>query len=508
MGIDLSNYARSYGGRAPDFSGIAASLNRVAQAHGEGRAMNISSAWNKIQGRLSNRLSNAAYTDVGQYGTLFSTPIMNAGEALKFATNEAKNKLTKREFTEMEAQGYFNPMQFKQMYDGMIATYTPTIEKRLEQYQADTGKSAREMQRFVNDNPFLKDYLQSYAAEGSPMQSASQTYIPKGVLGGGVESFFDSPVPYVVAAGPAMQAGSEGLRAAARQLGYKGSFATGGAFGPKGRGMAQFGRNIAASANPFALGDKFRRQFLFGKGGKISLTDKGHKALAGHLNKLPSNVFKSWKGGERVDLRSSKQINRLKKNIRNSQKAITSAEKLLSKSKMTASAHSDNFTRAFNKFKNLHRNPSGVTKEMFKNTSKGKELFNAAKKAGEGASKSSKVLSTAKSTLKSNNMKLAKPTIKAATNSLARYARRYGVGKLTSLLMKKVGKRQAVMMAGRLLAGGALATVSGGLATGVSLGMNAWTLYELGKIASDALSETGEKGFEWRRPDKMILGGR
>ena len=105
-------------------------------------------------------------------------------------------------------------------------------------------------------------------------------------------------------------------------------------------------------------------------------------------------------------------------------------------------------------------------------------------------------------------MKLAKPTIKAATNSLARYARRYGVGKLTSLLMKKVGKRQAVMMAGRLLAGGALATVSGGLATGVSLGMNAWTLYELGKIASDALSETGEKGFEWRRPDKMILGGR
>ena len=60
------------------------------------------------------------------------------------------------------------------------------------------------------------------------------------------------------------------------------------------------------------------------------------------------------------------------------------------------------------------------------------------------------------------------------------------------------------MMGARMLAGGALTSFTGGLGTGLGLAMNAYTLYQLGMIAKNALEETG--GL--RRPDKMVFGGK
>ena len=84
--------------------------------------------------------------------------------------------------------------------------------------------------------------------------------------------------------------------------------------------------------------------------------------------------------------------------------------------------------------------------------------------------------------------------------AIKKYIRRHGTGSLIKLIAKKVGYKKAALYAAKLAAGSALSV--SGLGTAVGIGMNIWTITDIGKVVINAMKETG--GIQ--RPDKMLFG--
>ena len=61
-----------------------------------------------------------------------------------------------------------------------------------------------------------------------------------------------------------------------------------------------------------------------------------------------------------------------------------------------------------------------------------------------------------------------------------------------------------------MLAGGVATGASGGALTALGVGMNAYTIYQLGLIAKNALKETGldKKPSRALSPTKVLFGGK
>ena len=488
MAIDFGNYAGSYAGRGVDLRGIGEKLSRIVDAQGEARKANIQANWNKHMEAQLGTFEDLAYKDLDQLlmpGGLFSKPFMTAGRAFLNArthflggTDAEGNRiastagLTKKEQREMQTSPFLNPIAYKQQYDQMFASYLPQIIKKIEQYQEDRGLSAREMQLFVNNNPHLKNFLATYAPEGSPLQMAAQSYAPQGFIGGAVAGAMGSGLPELVGGTAAIRAAGAGL---ARYRGESDILRT---------ALSKFEKDI----NPLKVqsGKAARSEWI--------KSAKGQKALADTLKKM--------KG--KPDFTSKKSRKADKKRIKTAQDALKKAQENLKKTKPGVKSASKKYNQAFNKFKSLHRNPSEVTKAKFNNTELGKSLIEKAKKAGAKVNTATKSVGTATKNLTAANNKAVAKGAKSSIKYLTRYAQIHGRGQLVKLLATKLPARTAAMMGARMLAGGALTSFTGGLGTGLGLAMNAYTIYQLGLIAKNALEETG--GL--RRPDKMVFGGR
>ena len=488
MAIDFGNYAGSYAGRGVDLRGIGEKLSRIVDAQGEARKANIQANWNKHMEAQLGTFEDLAYKDLDQLlmpGGLFSKPFMTAGRAFLNArthflggTDAEGNRiastagLTKKEQREMQTSPFLNPIAYKQQYDQMFASYLPQIIKKIEQYQEDRGLSAREMQLFVNNNPHLKNFLATYAPEGSPLQMAAQSYAPQGFIGGAVAGAMGSGLPELVGGTAAIRAAGAGL---ARYRGESDILRT---------ALSKFEKDI----NPLKVqsGKAARSEWI--------KSAKGQKALADTLKKM--------KG--KPDFTSKKSRKADKKRKKTAQDALKKAQENLKKTKPGVKSASKKYNQAFNKFKSLHRNPSEVTKAKFNNTELGKSLIEKAKKAGAKVNTATKSVGTATKNLTAANNKAVAKGAKSSIKYLTRYAQIHGRGQLVKLLATKLPARTAAMMGARMLAGGALTSFTGGLGTGLGLAMNAYTIYQLGLIAKNALEETG--GL--RRPDKMVFGGR
>jgi len=486
--IDFGSYARSYAGNAPDFSGIGEKLSRIVDAQGEARKANIQARWNKHMESQLNTFEDLAYKDLDQLlmpGGLLSKPFGTAGRAYLNArqhflggTDAEGNRLastaglTKKEQKEIQSSPFLNPIAYKQQYDEMFASYLPQIMKKMEQYQEDKGLSAREMQMFVNNNPHLKNFLATYAPEGSPLQMAAQSYAPQGFIGGAVSGAMGSGLPELVGGTAAIRAAGAGL---ARYRGESDILRT---------ALSKFEKDI----NPFKVQS--------GRAGRSEWikSAKGQKALADTLKKMKGKADFTGKKSRKAD----------RKRIKTAQDILKKAQENLKKTKPSVASASKKYDKAFNKFKSLHRSPSEVTKAKFNNTELGKSLLEKAKKAGAKVKTASKSVKTATKGLTSANNKAVTKGAKSSMKYLTRYAQIHGRGQLVKLLATKLPARTAAMMGARMLAGGALTGFTGGLGTGLGLAMNAYTIYQLGMIAKNALEETG--GI--RRPDKMVFGGR
>ena len=489
MAIDFGSYSENYAGRGVDLRGIGEKLTRIVDAQGEARKANIQAKWNKHMESQLNTFEDLAYKDLDQLlmpGGLLSKPFNTAGRAYLNArthflgsTNDTTGErigstagLTKKEQREMQVSPFLNPIAYKQQYDQMFASYLPQIIKKIEQYQEDRGLSAREMQLFVNNNPHLKNFLATYAPEGSPLQMAAQSYAPQGFIGGAVAGAMGSGLPELVGGTAAIRAAGAGL---ARYRGESDILRT---------ALSKFEKDI----NPLKVQS--------GRAGRSEWikSAKGQKALADTLKKMKGKPDFTGKKSRKAD----------RKRIKTAQDALKKAQENLKKTKPGVKSASKKYNQAFNKFKSLHRNPSEVTKAKFNNTELGKSLIEKAKKAGAKVNTATKSVGTATKSLTAANNKAVAKGAKSSMKYLTRYAQIHGRGQLVKLLATKLPARTAAMMGARMLAGGALTSFTGGLGTGLGLAMNAYTIYQLGMIAKNALEETG--GL--RRPDKMVFGGK
>ena len=118
-----------------------------------------------------------------------------------------------RAYLEMVAAGHFNPLQFKQRYDQIVGQYTPTIERKLEQFKDEKGLSDREFQAWMNRPEYahLRNFMQDYGDSTGPSYAASKTYQPYGLIPGVGASFGEDPTRMAFM-GPAYRAGFEGIR--------------------------------------------------------------------------------------------------------------------------------------------------------------------------------------------------------------------------------------------------------------------------------------------------------
>ena len=492
-GIDFSGYARSYAGGAPDLRGIGESLSRIVDAHGEARKANIQAKWNKHMESQLGTFEDLAYKDLDQLlmpNGLFSKPFMTAGRAylnarthfLGGTDDEGKRiastaGLTKKEQREIQASPFLNPIAYKQQYDQMFASYLPQIIKKIEQYQEDKGLSAREMQIFVNNNPHLKNFLATYAPEGSPLQMAAQSYAPEGFIGGITSGVMDSPIPYIVGAGPAMTLASEGTKRAATMLGAKGAWATSGS-----KSISELSKKLLKSTNPFSTysgskGTTFLGKKLSGEVGRAKwLKTKAGKKLLNEISKknnlLGSSLERSWQS-----------------RLKNAKKSAISATSKSDEAWKALQSH-------IKKSKSFNRNVKpGYTKFLMRPGTEGGKLkatYDAARKNKNAAN-----LALKKATKKVNDF-----AGKGTLELMKKVVKRRGTKGLVRLLANKVGWGTATMLAGRLAAGTLLS--GSGIGTAAGIAMNTWTLMEIGRVLQSALKETGGV----RRPDKMVFGGK
>ena len=500
MAIDYGSYAQSYGGRQ-DLSGLGDAIGKFVQGSQDAQKMKIQNELGKIEDVLSQSFSDAAYTDVSDYDTVFSPkfekkddgegkmvdnfskPIptfMNAGDAFRAYEERAKDVLSNSQFRMAENMGLFNPIQFKQQYEQMKQGYMPMIERKLQQYQADKGFSNREMQSFINSNSKMRNFLRNSLDTTSPMYGLTEEYTPSGLLGGATSALMEGNLPIIAGGAAATRAAQAGY---ARYKGEKNILRT---------ALSKFQKDI----NPLKveLGRAGRSKWI--------KSPAGQKALAKTLEKM--------KGNFKDDFTSTTARKVEKRNIKNARKVLTEAQKGFKKSKGPVKAASNSYNKAFKTYKKLHRNPSLVTKEVFNKTSAGKSLLEKAKNLGAKTDSAKKSLNSATKNLASANKKAITKGAESSMKMLTKYAQIHGRRGLVKLLGTKLPKTTALWMGAKLLAGGAMTGLSGGALTALGVGMNAYTIYQLGMIAKNALKETGlhKKPSRALSPTKVLFGGK
>lgn len=454
MAIDYGNYAQIYG-RGTDLSGFSDAIGRAVEGSNQMRAMNIAKISNDWQESISVPFSKAAFGEIGQYRNYFSTPMSNAGTALKNFKDYAAAKLGNgdidkgmktRAYLEMSAQGRFNPIAFKQEYDQLVSQYTPTIERKLETFKDEKGLSDRDFQRWMNKPEFthLRNFIQDYGSDTGPSYAASKTYQPLGLIPGAFAEVTENPWRYAMPLGGASAAfgAMKGAWGAAPGYGSRGSAAL------KGAGAGLRGTYVPS----------YLKAGEFGKGKTPSL-----KSIANQLDK-------GVKG---------------KPLYREHWKSKGQALKKRYGQKLSGATRSRN--TAFKKAtgKTWNQSAKGIAKAAQTRWAKGKGL-SYAQKVSSFAGKQSAV---------------TKKVAQGSLQGIQAILKKHGKAKVISALGKHLGWGQAVKIAGKLALGTALTGT--GLGTIAGIAMNAWTLYEIGNILNEALGET-----ELGRPDKMLFGGR
>lgn len=524
MAINYGNYAQIYGGRGgTDLSGFGDAISRAVEGSNKMRQMNILKVSNDWQESITKQLQSAAFGEIGNYRNYFSQPSYNAGTALKnykdFAAARLGNGniekgMRSRAYLEMVAAGHFNPLQFKQQYDQIVGQYTPTIERKLEQFKDEKGLSDREFQAWMNRPEYahLRNFMQDYGDSTGPSYAASKTYQPYGLIPGVGASFGEDPTRMAFM-GPAYRAGFEGIR-----QGY----------GKWRKGTPMNLRDIGRAANPLNILPKdlrTRGQIAKQKGRLQSLVKdygKKHNLLFGQ------DLEKGWQKSIKKNISNlgkdmSKHKDSWEKAVKDAGNKLRTSQKNMNTARSSYKEGLKKFTKNFRANTGTFGARSGLTdntiKKMYNSTKEGAKLLKESR-AGIASHRklktsSQKILSTAKSkydtAIKSTSKafdtvdsKLKKKVGTGATKAIQRYVQRHGPTGLVRLIASKVGKRQAMLMAGRLLAGGAITGLTGGLGAAAGAAINLYTLYDIGKLAAEALGETGGV----RRPDKMLFGGK
>jgi hypothetical protein len=548
MAINYGNYAQAYGGRQ-DLSGLGDAIGKFVKGNQDAQKMKIQNEMGKIEDGLSQSFSDAAYTDVADYDTIFSArfeknpdgtdnfskPIksfMNAGDAYQEFKKRADGALTSSQKIMAENMGLFNPIQFKQQYEQMKQSYMPMIERKLQQYQADKGFSSREMQSFINSNSKMRNFLRNSLDTTSPMYGLTEEHTPRGILPGFLGALTDDPLR-PAAIGTIGRGATEAIR-----QGY-------GAY--KGTGTMK-PANIARSMNPLNI-LPFREQTVQAiksqKGSMLKVINElakknnllfGRGLEKGWQRDTKTNLNKYYDDALSNDKNLSKGKASAKDTWRKSVQKITKEMKSTQKTKLQTRADYKKGLKKFTDSYKVSKTGGAPASTILKkstiarayNLGEGKKLFDATKAGTKAqvALKKKNALESAKKMYDSSikkavnihsadnktikkgfnavDSKLKSKIGKGSQKSIQKYIKKYGTKNFITMVASRVGPKQAAIMAARLAAGGAVTAFTGGWGAAIGAGINAYTLYDIGKMAYEALGETGGV----RRPDKVLFGGK
>ena len=454
-GIDLSGYAASYGQSSRiDTSSIREGMNRALEMSKEHNQIRTAKAQNEALELVLKPFKDASITDVSGWGSL---NFLGSGGQKMYSAGSAYNEYKKyiasqgnAVLNEAYRQGILDPVKFKQAYDNAKASYMPMINAKLERYSSQKGLTSRELQEQLSGTTNnLTDFLSYNSDPGTLAHEASKYYSPAGLIGGIPVGIGQNPEALAT---PALGAGIAGATAFGQQL-----------MGTAPFDFSKMGSQALKGASPFHLGTPLKgqgRAWLAGKSGYLGDTAK---------KDVLKWIKKDLKPGEVFNPEAEKTLKKVKDRVSKAQREATT-----------------NLNKEFKKKYGTTWNKGSAQ----------------AKSAFKKKNKLAKDLIARQAKFKSLNKAASEKMVKSSEYALKRLLQKVGTKGLISTIAKKVGMKQAILLGARLAAGTALSAT--GVGTVVGLGINALTLYELGKLASDILKETG--GF--RRPDKMIFGGR
>ena len=442
MAIDYGNYAQIYGGQGANaLTPLRQGVQNYIAKSDASRQKAVGRLNDEIWSDLLAPYQRAVSNDVTKW-TQNSFSGLDAGTALLKFKQKARAKGDSF-YNEAAAQGLFNPITFKQQYDQMRASYMPNIEAKVEQYKLSNGLNDRQMQMFLSTNPHLRDFLLDHANPAGTVREWAKPYVPKGFFGGAVSEVSSEPFRYGMSLGGASA--------------IKGAW--GGAkdwkdFKGMGKGAAAGLKGNYAFMNPL--------KGEFGKRGVPSLD-----SIAKDLKKTGYGAEYD-KGAKHAKKRWNQKVGGAK----------TSRNKAFKKA--TGQAWSD---KAKGKAKSLQTKWSNADKW----------------KGVDGAGGKSK---TRKLNILDKKAGKAKARVgQGALKGIQGILQKHGKAKVISTLAKKLGWKAAAKVAGKLIVGTALTGTGVGTVAGVA--MNAWTLYDIYNILSEAFQETGGV----RSLDKMAFGG-
>ena len=419
MAIQYGDYA---GGQRSgvDMSPLAKGLESAIASSDERLNAAVANYAQDSWSALMKPFENAAFSDINSSTWTLNTSMLNInpGQALAVYKSEARKKGS-RFYDKLAAAGEFNPMVFKQKYDEMRASFTPTIERKLEKFKDVNGWNDRTMQQYIGRNPNLQNYLLDHGSPESPMRELARPYTPAGLIPGAYQEVMRQPMGYAASLGP-------------------------------GAGIMR------------GIGGAWKAR----KGGFAG-------ALGGFKTGFGKGLKQTWK------LPFESRINKTKLS------ALTKKLEATGVGKSTAKRTAASLKKETQELANARRSR---TVEVKKNK-------NWLTKTDAG-----KKNTALRNNLKKKISNLRTKSTKSAQSVIKRYTPIHGKRGLYNLVSKKLGKSVARKMVLKGLFSIGLAPFTGGL----SLAMNAWMLWDLAKIAKEALAETG--GL--RGPRKMLFGGR
>ena len=432
MAINYGDYARIQGATT-DFSPLTQGV-QTALANNKERIMRGANAFAQTHmQQMMNPFEKLAYSDVDTWSPQ-DLSILNktAGQALR-EYQSGVMAANPKYYNVLSEAGQFNPIKFKENYDGLKAQYSPFLERKLQSFQQKNNWNDRHMQLYIGKNPQLQSYILDNVAPDSPLRELAKPYVPAGFLGGMTGEFGSQPLRYGLSLGGGRAAlgGYRGMKDWKDFRGFgKGAMkGLGGAYKPFGSPSKGL-RNIyqsAISAPGSAQSKAFKNRYMKKLNANVDKLDKHVSAR--------NRMFKKQTGIKWTDA-TDKQIKDW--------------------SRRATKKHAVGGRGTYAKL-----TPKAINDKIQSYTTRSKDLT---KKLQRGVNKSADLIQ--------------------------RYQRRYGRKAMLSAATKSLGSRK---MAGQLI-GRALGAIGGAAMNPLSLAMSAWTLYDLARILKAGWKETPKTG--------------
>jgi len=218
MAIDYGDYANRQG-QSVDLSPLQQGIQRFLDKSDQIATI---AAQNFADNQWSNMMSpyqNALTDDVTAWNPT-SFVGLSPGIALENYKSMARSKGNKV-YEKLASAGEFNPVNFKQKYDQLKASYMPSIEQKLASYKAVNNLSDKDMKLFVERNPQLQKFLLDNADPAGIARDWAMPYVPEGFIGGGISEFTNNLGRYGLSLGGA-QAGMGAIREGFKQKSFGG----------------------------------------------------------------------------------------------------------------------------------------------------------------------------------------------------------------------------------------------------------------------------------------------